>query len=143
MIQRGKKATAALAVVSFTSRLAEPPADLTAEQAEVWKSVIATKPSDWFQADTLPLLAAYCRAVVEHTWISAQIDAHKVEWLSDDAGLRRYDVATKLQERQARLMTSLATKMRLTQQSQYAARGAARESGKASGDRPWGRVVEG
>lgn len=143
MIQRGRKPTAALTVVSLPHRLPEPPADLTAEQVDVWKAVVATKPSDWFGPDTLPLLAAYCRACVEHAWISGQIDAKKIEWLADDEGLKRYDTATRLQERQARLMTSLATKMRLTQQSQYGARGAARESGKAGGSRPWGAIVEG
>ena len=39
-------------------------------------------------------------------------------------------------ERQARLIQTFATKLRLTQQSRYTAATAAVVSGKASGDRP-------
>lgn len=142
---RGRKSADRLELATVTNlplRMQEPPPDLTAEQAQVWAAIVATKPVDWFGADTLPLLAAYCRAVVEHRWISTQIDAKKDEWLLDYEGMQRYDRATKLQERQARMMSSLATKMRLTQQSQYGARGAARNN-RPEGSKPWGAVVDG
>ncbi len=142
MNARGRKATRLATVTALPLRMLEPPADLTPAQADVWAAIVATKPSDWFGADTVPLLAAYCRAVIEHRWISAQIDAKKDEWLLDERGFELYDRATKLQERQARMMSSLATKMRLTQQSQYGARGAARNN-RPAGAKPWGQVVDG
>ncbi|SEL60786.1 hypothetical protein [Nitrosovibrio tenuis] len=40
-------------------------------------------------------------------------------------------------ERQARLIQTFATKLRLTQQSRYTAAAAAVASSKASGPRPW------
>ncbi|MEP7073421.1 MAG: hypothetical protein ABI727_04490 [Nitrosospira sp.] len=40
-------------------------------------------------------------------------------------------------ERQARLIQTSATKLRLTQQSRYTAATAAVVAGKASGNRPW------
>lgn len=143
MDQRGKKSVAALASVPVTfERMLPPPADLTAAQAALWASVVATKPSDWFQADSLPLLTQYCRAVDGHRIVSAEVDAFNPEWLKTDEGLRRYERLLAMQDRQAKLTSSLATKMRLTQQSRYAARGADRADARAKGDRPWSLVME-
>lgn len=142
MLQRGKKSSDALATVAeFPSRLPEPPPEFTEEHSRIWRAVVSCKPVDWFQPDTRPLLAAYCRACVEYTWVSEQIEAYRNSWLAEVGGLKIYDTATKIQERHARVMASLATKMRLTQQSQYAPRGAARATAKAAGARPWGMVV--
>lgn len=144
MLQPGRKAGAALATVApALMELPEPPENLTEPQADVWRTVVASKPVDWFLPDTLPLLSAYCKATVEHQRVSALLDAFNCECLKDEDGaaLERYDKLTKLQDRQARLMMSLATKMRLTQQSRYRAdeaHGVARKAGRA---RPWGPAV--
>ena len=142
MDQRGKKSLASLSVVPVPmDRMLPPPADLTPAQAELWSAVVATKPSDWFQADSLPLLTQYCKAVDGHRIVSAQVDEFDPEWLKTDEGLRRYERLLAMQDRQAKLSCSLATKMRLTQQSRYGARGADRADARANGSRPWSAVV--
>src|SRR5206468_3179893 len=97
----------------------DPPAKLTAAQASTWRAVVATKPAKWWDAASFPLLIAYCRAVEAHDIVSAQLDVFEAEWLQTDDGLARYDKLAALQERQARIIASLATRQRLSQQARY------------------------
>jgi hypothetical protein len=133
---RGRQSAAELAIVpQLPHRLAEPPSDLNEAQAQVWRDVIAAKPVDWFGKDSLPLLSAYCKAVTEHARISSVLDSFDTRCLVESEHLNTYDRLTKLQDRHARLMTTLATKMRLTQQSKYRADAAAVADKKPT--RPW------
>src|SRR5262245_797932 len=65
---RGRQSTAALSVIGpdgvETVRRPEPPDELTAEQAEEWRSIVNRLPADWFPRETLAMLAQYCRHVV-------------------------------------------------------------------------------
>ncbi len=70
--------------------------------------------------------------------LTSQIDAFEAEWLSDEAGLRRYDMLTKMRERETRSAADKATKLRLTNQARYtprAAEFAARKQGSEA--KPW------
>ena len=135
----GRKSGASLATVTVLPGLQRitPPDDLTPEQGEVWRAVVASKPAEWFEGDSQPILKAYCKTVSEHARVSVALDAFDPEWLKTDDGLKRYDTLTKLQDRHARLMTTLATKMRLTQQSRYRADAADVANSKAGLRRPW------
>lgn len=139
MNQRGQKSAAAVRLVRPVQRVNRPevPATLTEPQAEIWLAVTNSKPADWFGPETLPLLAAYCRACVEHERVSGLIDTFNTECLTlDDASdLKRYDALIRLQDRLSQQMARLGTKMRLTQQSQYRAdKAQPKGAGKA---RPW------
>ena len=128
----GKKSTESLsiAVVSIPVR-ATAPADLNARQAELWNDVTGTKPPEWFEADSIPLLKAYVVCVDLHEKLSAQIN---------DMVVTNPDIIPliKLQESQSRTMATLAVKMRLTQQSRYTPGAAATANKKAaSGLKPW------
>ena len=139
MLQRGRKATAALAVVPLAvGLLPEPPSTLTPKQAELWRGIVATKPAGWWDAGSLPSLIAYVKAIEAHAVTSAQLDGFDPEWLATEDGLDRFDRLTKLFERLSRLIASLATKMRLTQQSRYDKQGAG-VAGRSvgTGTRPW------
>ena len=139
MKQAGRKSGASLATVTaLPVRLLAAPDDLSAEQAEVWGQVVATKPSDWWDAGSVPLLAAYCRAVVESRKVSALVESMSADMLLLDDGLSRYKELRKIQAALSGEMTSLATKMRLTQQSRYNAKNsdtAARRGGGPA--KPW------
>ncbi|HZY12177.1 MAG TPA: hypothetical protein VFE89_05385 [Beijerinckiaceae bacterium] len=50
-------------------------------------------------------------------FVAEQIHEFQSAWLRDDAGLERYDKLSRLLEREQRAMSSLATRMRLTQGS--------------------------
>lgn len=117
---RGPKSAASLEVVGAgnASRLArpEPLPDLTDEAAEVWMHTVEALPADWFRPETWHLLAAYCRAVVNER-LASQI-MRRME-ADEDFDLDEYAKASRLQEMQARAMSSHATRLRLTPQSTY------------------------
>jgi hypothetical protein len=134
---RGPESAAALSVASINhkARLA-PPAGLSELELEVWRLTISSKPADWFEKSHIPLLCQYVRHVSYVQVIKAQIDAMESNWLTDEAGLKRYDRLLTMHEREGRAISSLATRLRLTPQSVYSARkGAGYTPG--TGRRPW------
>ena len=131
---RGRKSTASLTVVpaGLPSRL-DPPQGLSASQATLWTEIVAGKPVDWFSADNAPLLAEYVRAVDMGNLLAFQIEAAvaggEVGPLKDLLNMR---------DKEAKRATSIATKLRLTQQSRYTPQAAATADRKTgSGTKPW------
>lgn len=129
-----RKSAAALAVVSHLRERPEPPGELSADEAEVWRSIVATKPPEWFAADTFPLLTAYCRAHV-----AARVVAEMVGRAQEESDAATYLRLIDAQGRISGTLCTLATKMRLSQQSRYGARGAegAARRAEASPVKPW------
>ena len=118
MGSRGRNSSASLEVAKPIETVARPdaPYDLTDEQADEWWAVVNRMPADWFPRETHALLASYCRHVVSARRISQLIvSAEK----SDPVDLDELDKLYKMQERESRAMSSLATRMRITQQTQY------------------------
>lgn len=130
---RGRQSLAALSVVQPGAQECQrpaPPAELSPEQRHEWLAVVNRLPAEWFQPETYPLLAQYCRHVV-----SARRVAELVAALEEEMGKepeegeskialmlgasKAMDRLLKMQEREGRAMSSLATRMRLTQQSTY------------------------
>src|SRR5690606_22701811 len=103
-------------------RMVRPPEDLSPEECEVWARVTATKPSEWWDAGSVPLLSQYCRAVVQAELVSGLVRSVGSAMLTDPDELPRYDKLRKIQSVLSGEITSLATKMRLTQQSRYNAK---------------------
>lgn len=93
----------------------DAPYDLTDEQADEWRAVVNRLPADWFTRETWPLLAQYCRHVVSARHVSELI--RKLEAAPDGFDVDEYDKLLKMQEREGRALSSLATRMRLSQQS--------------------------
>jgi hypothetical protein len=128
----GRRSAAELAVVQIGTVCSrpEPPSELTEEQAQEWRAIVDRLLPDWFTRETHPLLVQYCRHTVSSRRIS-QLIANLEQ--SDDFDVQTYDKLLGMQERESRAMASLATKMRLTQQSTY-------DKKKAKGvisSRPW------
>lgn len=115
--QRGRKSAAALqgqleqAVASIERP--EPPKELTAEQAEEWRAVTGRLKPDWFGRETHALLAQYCRHVVAAQKIARLVDETPAE------DVENLDRLLRMQEREGRAMSSLATRLRITPQSTY------------------------
>jgi len=119
MRQRGRKSAASLEVVaSNVSATERPPVpdDLSDEQAAVWQKITNRMPADWFPAETWPLLAMYCRHVVAARRVAQLIEQEET---SESVDIEALDRLYKMQEREGRAMSSLATRMRLTQQATY------------------------
>jgi len=117
---RGRKSGAALAVISgegiVTVRRPEPPDHLTDEQAEEWRAIVNRLAADWFPTETHGLLAQYCRHLVLSKRIAQLIAAAEA---AEPFDLNDYDKLLVMHEREGRALSSLATRMRLSQQSTY------------------------
>lgn len=118
MAKRGRVSAAALAIGAVapieTIQRPDAPYDLTDEESEEWWAVVNRMPADWFPRETHALLTQYCRHVVRSRRIAQLIAACEA---SEDLDLEQYDKLLKMQEREGRAISSLATRMRITQQA--------------------------
>jgi len=120
---RGRKSAASLEVGGeimsggMVESVARPdaPYDLTDEQSIEWWAVVNRLPADWFGRETQPLLAQYCRHVVQARRVAELIDRMMQD--SDGFEVTDYDRLLKMQEREGRALSALASKMRLSQQA--------------------------
>jgi hypothetical protein len=113
MRQRGRKSAAALRLVhSDTGERAESPRTLTKEQKEIWDATLAAMPHDWFSAENLPLLEQYCVLISRARAINKKMNAESV-------GSSLYFRLLYVEQKFARNIAMLATKMRIAQQSTY------------------------
>jgi hypothetical protein len=105
--------------VEITERQ-QAPHDLNDEETEVWVSVVSSEAADWFTASTRPLLAQYCRHVVQSRRVAELLERA----LSDkNLEIRDYNQLLKMQDRESRAISMLATKMRISPQSTINKRG--------------------
>jgi hypothetical protein len=128
---RGRKSAASLSVISSNGieaiERARPPEELTQEQKFEWVSVVNRMPAEWFPRETQALLAQYCRHIVSARRVANMIDSLEAELAKEEGATaevilgasKAFDRLYKMQEREGRAISSLATKMRLSQQSTY------------------------
>ena len=135
MKSRGRKSAAELTVVpiGLDSRRPEPPACLTDGEAATWTAIVGELPGGWVTAATEPLLSAYCCHVETATRLSGMIDA--LDFASCDK--RLLGRLLEMRRGETAASASMATKMRLTQQSRMHPRTAGRRTDGPSGTRPW------
>ena|SRR3990167_4769626 len=135
MDQRGRKSSAALAVISDSGIESDhrprPPVTFTNEQAEEWMAIVNRLPADWFPRETLPLLEMYCAHVISARKIGQFILQAEG---SEEFDIDQYDKLLKLRERESRIISSLGTRMRITQQSQY---DRTKKRGSTITQKPW------
>lgn len=87
-------------------------------------------PATWFTREPHSLLAAHCRDFANPRLLAEQVAEFEGEWRNHLGGLECYDKLTRILEREQRAMSSLATRMRLTQGSRLKAEKAATEAAK-------------
>lgn len=141
MKQRGRKsAEAHLATVETIPRQ-PPPQDLSAFEAQLWMAVTSTKPADWFQADTLPLLRSYVRHCAHAAKIDQEmdelLDKRFTEQVGEAPAGAKFESLAKMRERETKQITALARSMRLTQQAQIHPEKAGTSARKGKASRPW------
>lgn len=115
---RGRVSAASLEVAKpgDVERVQRPdaPYDLTDEQTEEWWAVVNRLPADWFPRETHGLLADYCRHVVKSRRIAQLVASAESD---DPLDINMLDKLYKMAERESRAASSLATRLRLTQQA--------------------------
>jgi hypothetical protein len=117
--KRGRPSAAALVLARPTDAIQivdriKPPHDLNDEEVEVWHAVVSIRPADWFDAGTAPLLSQYCRHVVQAKRLGEMLERATSD---PEFTIKDYDRLLKMQRQQSAAISSLATKMRITQQA--------------------------
>lgn len=137
MGKRGPKSAASLTVaaVRLPGARPKPLAELTDAEAACWRQTVATKPADYFTADSWPLLAAYCRAVATSTALGAKIAEMTASALAggDPFEFAMLDKLLAMRDREGKAINAFMRSMRLTHQSRIEPRGAATAHKSANG----------
>lgn len=117
---RGRISSAALTVVGASEiepvERPQAPAELTPEQKLEWYAIVNRMPADWFPRETHSMLAQYCRHIVRARRLGQLLDTAES---ADDFDVKEYRDLLRSEEEQSRAIASLATKMRISQQTTY------------------------
>jgi hypothetical protein len=111
MRQRGRQSAASV-VSPPTQNLwsADAPDYLNEDQRKVWNDTVSRLGHGWFPAEVLPLLSAYCCAVVMTRTLQQQLD-------NPNLSPSHHSQVSSQWQRSTALMLQLATKLRITTQS--------------------------
>jgi hypothetical protein len=113
-----------------------PPEGLTEAQATVWRDTVNCRSADYFGPDSAPMLSEYCRVVEMCDRLALQIEAVIAGGGEPEtAGLMK--AYLDMRDKESRRMSSLATKLRLTNQSRYTPQAAATAAKKGAGGKVW------
>jgi hypothetical protein len=127
---RGPKSRNDLAFATTGStKRAEPPESLTDEAKTEWRRIVNELPAGHFNESQLPMLKQYVRHQVEASHISRMI---QIVTDDEEIDLQHYDRLLKMQERESRIMASLAVRLNF-------AKARRKESGRARAGmaKPW------
>jgi hypothetical protein len=127
MRKRGRVSSAALGITSVgidAKTRPDPPKSLTPKEAAAWREIVASLRTDWFEPETLPLLADYVRYAELSNRLSKELRGIPV---SDP----RFATLFRQKMAASNWVVRLATKLRLTIQSSTTTR-----TDKHAGPRP-------
>jgi hypothetical protein len=147
MKQRGRKPKADGEVVALNviegdfgrGLRPDPPADMTPRQSEIWRETVADEPLEHFStAATRAMLRDYCQLRESLEKLHRTINDFEEAWLKSKEGVKRYLQLCKNRDLETRGASSLATRLRLTNQSRYTPRAAQSASANTlKGNKPW------
>ena len=109
-----------------------PAPGLTDDQAQVWRETVGARSADYFGEDVAPLLEEYCRVVVMCRLLAVQVEAAISGGESGEL-----KALLDMRDKESRRLTSIATKLRITNQSRYTPDKAAVKARKGSGGKVW------
>lgn len=115
MGERGRKSALEASVVPINGfDRPKPPSTLTDEQSAIWAKVVDALPADWFRPEAIEVLVMYCRHAVTARRVADLIKRLEAQ---DEFDVQEYDRLLKMQEREGRALSSLATRLRITPQA--------------------------
>lgn len=103
------------------------PPDIAPESAPIWDSVVSSLPENHFRTADIPQLRAYCDAAAKHVLAGERVRELGAVLVKKNDGVFYESPWSKIQDKCAQTMASLATKLRITQSSMLSAKGARRE----------------
>lgn len=110
-----------------------PPFDFDNQEATIWASIVNSMPADWFNTGSIPLLTQYVRHVVASRNL-AQLIADTTS-NSEEINVKQYIALLRAQKEESSALSSLATKLRISNQSLINKRGNHKPEGSKS--KPW------
>jgi hypothetical protein len=136
MRKRGRKSADELATITPITDWRPPcPEDLTDAEAALWNLTVRRMPSDWFPAETWPILKAMCRHAVLADDLSRAMERNRRSWGEDH--FERLNRVAAMRERETRAMLACARSLRLTKQAQIDPKTAARQAADPLPEKPW------
>lgn len=109
-----------------------PPIDFDDREASIWSLIVNSMPADWFNTGSIPLLTQYVRHTVASQNLAFLIA--KVTSDSDEIVVKDYVTLLRAQKEESGILSSLATKLRISNQALINKRGNHKEVGKS---KPW------
>lgn len=146
MAKPGPKSAAEIAIGTLAPRKdgrPNPPADMTAPEQTLWRLIVESEPPDWFETGARQqLLRLYCEHAVFRAELHALISDCKIGVIADGDCGADFERMLRARDRETKQLVSLATRMRLTNQSRYTPQ-AASTAGRnnLTGAKPWGNAV--
>lgn len=144
MKQRGRQAnpeTTGLTVIEgdFGRKRPEPPSTLTERQAAIWVETVEDEPLELFAtAATRDMLRDYCAARSTIDSLTDSINQFPESALKTVKGLQHFTGLCKTRDINIRSAATLATKLRMTNQSRYTEKTAGTAaSNTKKGLKPW------
>ena len=137
MRKPGRKSSAELATapveIDCARQRPPPPEELTKDQAELWRKVVASLPGGWIHAEHFPILCDYVRHAIRARDLAARVDSTDVSkvGLLGGPGMDSYIKLRSAAESEGRAMLAAARTLRLTHQSQLRAETAATRQSNA------------
>jgi len=110
----------------------QPPEGMTADQLQIWRETVSARSADYFGPDAVPMLEEYCRVVVMCRTLATMI-----EGVMDGGETGEFKSLLDMRDKESKRMASLATKLRLTNQSRYTPQAAGTAARKGSGGKVW------
>jgi hypothetical protein len=136
---RAEIETTNLVVIDSGKKRPQAPEDLTDEQKALWRRVVDDEPLDQFSTEaTQGMLKDYILQRYEADRITLTINAFPSEGMRNKNGIKHYENLIRVRDRCIGRASSLATKLRLTNQSRYTALSSATASRTTlRGEKPW------
>lgn len=110
-----------------------PPIDFDDREAAIWSTIVNSMPADWFNVGSIPLLTQYVRHTIASqnlAYLIANVTSN-----SEEINVKEYVTLLRAQKEESGILSSLATKLRISNQSLINKRGNHNEiSGKK---KPW------
>jgi len=133
---RTSMAALSVASVGRLPKRPSPPKDMTAREAELWRSIVDAFPAGHFMPAHLSLLRAYVGALDLHERASAEARGAPLT-VRGGAGGQVVNPVFKVQDTAARLAMSLAVKLRLTPTARRERTAPPAAGGNDPARRPW------
>jgi hypothetical protein len=139
MKTRGRNSAASQIIAGGFAERPEPPQSLSSRQKTIWREVVASEDPNFFNSGVLRgLLADYCRSRATAEGITEVIEASADVWMQDSESVGNHERLLRMRDRELKAMVTVATKLRLTNQSRYVPHSAGRAAAKApKDDLPW------